>query len=134
MQEPKQIISLLSKFEHEAAERASRLAEEGQDVARVATAVFDSERLDEILLAELNRKAQEHLFGEQEIILVEQAAKLAQQRDHGERVMIVGMTSSRIPLVEIGIEDQDGELVVFHAREATKVSIKAYEEQTYGRL
>jgi len=55
-------------------------------------------------------------------------------RDHGERVMIVGFTSTRLHLVEIGIEDQDDELVVFHARKATKEFIKKYEEQTHGRL
>lgn len=56
------------------------------------------------------------------------------QRDHGERVLYVGFTSTRIALVEIGIEDQDGELVIFHAREATAASIQAYKEQTqHGR-
>lgn len=54
-------------------------------------------------------------------------------RNHGERVLYVGMTSTRTALVEIGIEDQDGELVVFHAREATGRSIKEYEAQTHGR-
>lgn len=59
---------------------------------------------------------------------------LLRTRDHGERVLYVGFTTKRIPLVEVGIEDQDGELVVFHAREATGSSVKAYEERTgHGR-
>jgi len=53
-----------------------------------------------------------------------------QPRDHGERVLYVGFTSARVCLVEVGVEDQNGELVVFHAREATGPSIEAYEEQT----
>lgn len=51
-------------------------------------------------------------------------------RDHGERVLYVGFTSARTPLVEVGVEDQNGELVVFHAREATAASIHAYKDQT----
>ena len=51
-----------------------------------------------------------------------------QPRDHGERILYVGINSSRMALVEIGVEDQGGELVIFHAREATKNSIKTYEE------
>lgn len=53
-------------------------------------------------------------------------------RDYGERILYVGFTSTRTPLVEVGVEDRDGELVVFHAREATAASIQAYEEQ-HGR-
>lgn len=52
-----------------------------------------------------------------------------QPRDCGERVLYVGFTSARIGLVEIGVEDQNGELVVFHAREATKASIQAFEKE-----
>jgi hypothetical protein len=49
-------------------------------------------------------------------------------RDHGERVLYVGFSTARVGLVEIGVEEQDGELVVFHAREATKVAIQAFKE------
>lgn len=55
-------------------------------------------------------------------------------RDHGERVMIVGFSSTRTPLIEIGIEDQNDELVVFHAREATPAFKKEFEGNTHGRL
>ena len=48
-------------------------------------------------------------------------------RDHGERVLFIGMTSKRDVLVEIGVENQDGELVVFHAREATPGNRSWYE-------
>ena len=54
-------------------------------------------------------------------------------REYGERVLVIGVTSFRLPLVEIGIEDRNSELVVFHAREATQKSVKAYEEQTKNR-
>jgi hypothetical protein len=57
-----------------------------------------------------------------------------ESRDHGERVLYVGITSYRETLVEIGIEEQYGELVVFHAREATNKSIKEYEKQTHRRF
>jgi len=50
-------------------------------------------------------------------------------RDHGERVLYVGFTSERVCLVEIGVEDQFGELVIFHAREATAASIQAYKKE-----
>jgi len=50
-------------------------------------------------------------------------------RDHGERVLYVGFTSERVSLVEVGIEDQYGELVVFHAREATAASVRAYKRE-----
>ena len=53
-----------------------------------------------------------------------------QSKDHSERVLFVGFTSVGVCLVEVGVEDQDGELVVFHAREATGASIRAYEEET----
>ncbi len=52
-----------------------------------------------------------------------------QPRDHGERVLYVGFSSARASLVEVCVEDQNEELVVFHAREATGASIKAYEEE-----
>ena len=52
-----------------------------------------------------------------------------QPRDHGERVLCVGFTSERICLVEIGLEEQNGELVVFHAREATAASVQAFEKE-----
>lgn len=55
-------------------------------------------------------------------------------RNHGERVLYVGISSQRMSLVEIGIEDQNGELVVFHAREATGKSIEEYEARTYTRF
>ena len=51
-------------------------------------------------------------------------------RNFGERVLYVGFTSARYVLVEVGVEDQNGELVVFHAREATAASIQAYENET----
>lgn len=50
-------------------------------------------------------------------------------RAHGERVLYVGFTSARTALVEVGVEDQ-GELVVFHARVATAASCQTYEDQT----
>jgi S-adenosylmethionine:tRNA-ribosyltransferase-isomerase (queuine synthetase) len=50
-------------------------------------------------------------------------------RQYGERVLYVGFTSVRMCLVEIGVEDQSGELVIFHAREATAASIQAYEKE-----
>lgn len=53
-----------------------------------------------------------------------------QKRDFGERVLYVGFSSVRPCLVEVGVEDQNGDLVVFHAREATSASAKAYEDQT----
>ncbi len=56
-----------------------------------------------------------------------------ESRNHGERVLYVGMTSRRKALVEIGIEERNGELVVFHAREATGKSIAEYEKQTHKR-
>ena len=52
-----------------------------------------------------------------------------QPRYYGERVLYVGMTGARVSLVEIGVEDQNGELVVFHAREATATSIRLYEQE-----
>jgi hypothetical protein len=51
-------------------------------------------------------------------------------RTYGERILYVGFTSKRAVLVEIGVEDQEGELVVFHTREATQQSAQAYEEGT----
>jgi hypothetical protein len=50
-------------------------------------------------------------------------------RNRGERVMYVGISSRRVPLIEIGIEECDGELVVFHAREATGESVKTYKKE-----
>lgn len=54
-------------------------------------------------------------------------------RNYGDRVLIVGVSSKRVPLIEIGIEDRNDELVIFHAREATQKSIKTCEEQTRNR-
>lgn len=39
------------------------------------------------------------------------------------------ISDKEIDEVEVGVEDQNGALVVFHAREATESSTKAYEEQ-----
>lgn len=52
-------------------------------------------------------------------------------RNHGERVLYIGFTSARTNLVEIeiGVEDQDGEPVIFHVREATAASIQVYERE-----
>jgi hypothetical protein len=50
-------------------------------------------------------------------------------RNHGERLLYVGFTSARMCPVEIGVEEQNGELVIFHAREATRASIQAYERE-----
>lgn len=55
-------------------------------------------------------------------------------REHGDRWMLVGVSSQRTPLIEVGYEDQGGEdAMIFHAREATKKFVKRYEER-YGRL
>jgi hypothetical protein len=50
-------------------------------------------------------------------------------RNHGERLLYIGFTSERVCLVEIGVEEQHGELVVFHAREATQASVQAYARE-----
>jgi hypothetical protein len=33
-------------------------------------------------------------------------------RDYGERVLYIGLTSKRMALVEVGVEDREGELVL----------------------
>jgi len=51
-------------------------------------------------------------------------------RNYGERILYVGFTTERVCLVEIGVEDQNGELLVFHAREASIASRQMYREET----
>jgi hypothetical protein len=52
-----------------------------------------------------------------------------ERRDHGERILYIGITSERVALVEIGLEIQGDELIVFHAREAIAASMRLYEEK-----
>jgi hypothetical protein len=54
-------------------------------------------------------------------------------RDHGERWMLLGYSSQRVKLIEIGFEDQlEPDPRIFHAREATGHFRGLYEAK-YGK-